>query len=146
MGIARSSFYSTFGSKQKVLWRALELYTCELLARMRDAAAAESTPRATWRCAASASTTSTRWTACSRPCSSHSASMPGAQIEPERTWIANGRSFRVDLAAEIGSRREEPAQHRRLGVPADPDTSARIPFPNGTESGVDGGDDLMPSG
>jgi len=82
MGIARSSFYSTFGSKQKVLWRALELYTCELLARMRDAAAAESTPRATWRCAASASTTSTRWTACSRPCSSHSASMRGAHRTP----------------------------------------------------------------
>lgn len=33
------------------------------------------------------------------------ASMPGARIEPERTWIANGRSFRVDLAAQSGSRR-----------------------------------------
>lgn len=46
MGVARSSFYSTFGSKQKVLWAALTLYTDELVARMRDAAAAETTPRA----------------------------------------------------------------------------------------------------
>ena len=45
MGIARSSFYSTFGSKQKVLWAALELYTGELVDRMQKAAAAESTPR-----------------------------------------------------------------------------------------------------
>jgi len=45
MGIARSSFYSTFGSKQKVLWAALALYTDELVGRMRDAAAAEPTPR-----------------------------------------------------------------------------------------------------
>jgi TetR/AcrR family transcriptional repressor of nem operon len=45
MGVARSSFYSTFGSKQKVLWAALTLYTDELIARMRDAAAAEATPR-----------------------------------------------------------------------------------------------------
>lgn len=45
MGIARSSFYSTFGSKQKVLWAALGLYTGELVGRMKDAAAAEPTPR-----------------------------------------------------------------------------------------------------
>ena len=45
MGIARSSFYSTFGSKQKVLWAALSLYTGDLVGRMRDAADAESSPR-----------------------------------------------------------------------------------------------------
>jgi TetR/AcrR family transcriptional repressor of nem operon len=45
MGVARSSFYATFGSKQKVLWAALALYTGELVGRMRDAAAAEPTPR-----------------------------------------------------------------------------------------------------
>ena len=33
MGIARSSFYSAFGSKQKVLWAAVALYTGELLGR-----------------------------------------------------------------------------------------------------------------
>jgi TetR/AcrR family transcriptional repressor of nem operon len=44
-GIARSSFYADYGSKQKVLWAALELYTGELIGRMRDAAAAEPTPR-----------------------------------------------------------------------------------------------------
>ncbi len=45
MGVARSSFYATFGSKQKVLWAALSLYTRELVGRMRNAAEAESTPR-----------------------------------------------------------------------------------------------------
>lgn len=45
MGIARSSFYLTFGSKQKVLWAALSLYTDELVGRMRAAVAAEPTPR-----------------------------------------------------------------------------------------------------
>lgn len=45
MGIARSSFYSAFGSKQKVLWAAVALYTGELLGRMREAAAAGPTPR-----------------------------------------------------------------------------------------------------
>ena len=45
MGIARSSFYSTFGSKQKVLWAALALYTGELVERMHKAAAAGTTPR-----------------------------------------------------------------------------------------------------
>ena len=45
MGVARSSFYATFGSKQKVLWAALALYTGELVGRMRDAAAAGPTPR-----------------------------------------------------------------------------------------------------
>lgn len=45
MGIARSSFYATFGSKQRVLWAALTLYTEELFLRMKDAAATESTPK-----------------------------------------------------------------------------------------------------
>jgi TetR/AcrR family transcriptional repressor of nem operon len=45
MNVARSSFYATFGSKRKVLLAALVLYTDELVTRMRDAAAAEPTPR-----------------------------------------------------------------------------------------------------
>jgi TetR/AcrR family transcriptional repressor of nem operon len=45
MDVARSSFYATFGSKKKVLLAALVLYTDELVARMRDAAADEPTPR-----------------------------------------------------------------------------------------------------
>lgn len=39
MGIARSSFYATFGSKHRVMLAALEMYTGELLSRMEEAAA-----------------------------------------------------------------------------------------------------------
>ena len=50
MGIARSSFYATFGSKHAVLLAALELYTAELFARMQAAAAARADdPRAALR-------------------------------------------------------------------------------------------------
>lgn len=45
MGIARSSFYATFGSKKQVLWAALSLYTADLLKRMQEAAAAAPTAR-----------------------------------------------------------------------------------------------------
>ncbi|RZI76856.1 MAG: TetR/AcrR family transcriptional regulator [Pseudomonas sp.] len=45
MGIARSSFYVTFGSKQKVLWAVLALYTNQLIDRMHSAAASQPTPR-----------------------------------------------------------------------------------------------------
>jgi TetR/AcrR family transcriptional repressor of nem operon len=45
MGIARSSFYAAWGSKHAVLLAALDLYTDELFARLRDAAASSADPR-----------------------------------------------------------------------------------------------------
>ncbi|MDQ6629540.1 MAG: TetR/AcrR family transcriptional regulator, partial [Pseudomonadota bacterium] len=45
MGISRSSFYGSFGSKHSVLLEVLEVYTSELLARMQDAVASASDPR-----------------------------------------------------------------------------------------------------